>query len=198
MNYIKIYDNLISNAQKRTNVDGYYEKHHIVPRCLNGSNIKTNIVKLTYREHYVAHWLLTKIYPEKWKLYYAFFQMTKKHNHERIVTSRQFESARKALSKGARMRYEMGLAPRKTDSGRRVLSEKMKGDNNPMRRNPEKNHTAREHTVFFNDGSSKKFQYGKLGYMHLGISRSSWILAVRTGSSLPTFNIKKIVKHSEG
>jgi NUMOD3 motif len=35
-----------------------YEKHHIVPRSLGGSNDVANIVKLTPREHYIAHRLL--------------------------------------------------------------------------------------------------------------------------------------------
>lgn len=43
-------------------VDGYVERHHIKPRCLGGSDRSSNIVKLTYREHFLAHWLLTKIH----------------------------------------------------------------------------------------------------------------------------------------
>ena len=39
-----------------------------------GNNEKDNLVNLTYREHYIAHWLLTKIYPGK-KMWYAFWIM---------------------------------------------------------------------------------------------------------------------------
>jgi hypothetical protein len=62
MNYKKIYDSLIDRGKNRELI-GYVEKHHIVPRCLGGSNDKTNLVKLTAEEHYVAHQLLVKIYP---------------------------------------------------------------------------------------------------------------------------------------
>lgn len=62
MNYKKIYDSLIDRGKNRELI-GYGEKHHIVPRCLGGSNDKTNLVKLTAEEHYVAHQLLVKIYP---------------------------------------------------------------------------------------------------------------------------------------
>jgi 5-methylcytosine-specific restriction endonuclease McrA len=61
MNYQKLYDQLIERAKLRV-LDGYCEKHHIVPKSLGGSNNKENIVSLTAREHFLAHWLLFKIY----------------------------------------------------------------------------------------------------------------------------------------
>ena len=195
MDYNLIYKNLILKARERNlQKNIYFEKHHIIPRCMGGNNDQNNIVKLTAREHFVAHWILTKIYNKEWKLFFAFFQMTKNCRHERILNSRQFEIARKALSEGARMRYNAGLHPRITTKGRKVLSDKMKGNLNPMRKNPEKNHTAREHIVIFNDGTSKKYQYGKIGYIELGISRATWIDAVKKGRPVPKFNISKIFK----
>jgi len=71
MNYNKIYNNLIFRGQSRILVDTYCEKHHIIPRCVGGSNAKKNIVRLTPEEHYIAHQLLIKIYPEKKGLMYA-------------------------------------------------------------------------------------------------------------------------------
>lgn len=62
MNYNKIYSDLIIRAQNRK-IDEYTESHHIVPRCMGGSDAKTNLVDLTPEEHYVAHQLLVKIYP---------------------------------------------------------------------------------------------------------------------------------------
>jgi len=58
MDYEKHYSLLIKKAQKRGTVDGYKEKHHIVPRCMGGTDDKSNIVELTAREHFVAHLLL--------------------------------------------------------------------------------------------------------------------------------------------
>jgi hypothetical protein len=60
MNHQHIYDALVARAQNRT-ISGYCERHHVIPRALGGSNAKSNIVALTYREHFLAHWLLTKI-----------------------------------------------------------------------------------------------------------------------------------------
>ena len=76
MNYQKIYDDLISRAFARDSIEGYTEKHHIVPKCMGGTDDKENIAVLTAREHYVAHLLLVKIYPESIKLSFAACKMT--------------------------------------------------------------------------------------------------------------------------
>ena len=57
------------------------EKHHIKPRSLfpELAKDKSNIVKLTYREHYICHWLLTKIYPSK-EMICAFWFMNQLNN----------------------------------------------------------------------------------------------------------------------
>lgn len=67
MNYLIHYDRLILRARARV-LHGYSERHHIVPRCIGGSNKQTNIVILTAREHYVAHQLLAKMYPNSMPL----------------------------------------------------------------------------------------------------------------------------------
>lgn len=74
MNYQRIYQSLIERAKSRT-LDCYTELHHIVPRCLGGSNDKTNLVRLTPEEHYVAHQLLVKMHPKNGKLIYAASMM---------------------------------------------------------------------------------------------------------------------------
>lgn len=62
MDYKKVYDQLIGSAKKLRELKGYTEKHHIVPRCLVTDDSQGNLVRLTAREHFIAHWLLTKIY----------------------------------------------------------------------------------------------------------------------------------------
>ena len=78
MNYNKHYELLItrsiaSNRQKNTGM--YYEQHHILPECMGGLNIPTNLVLLTAREHFIAHILLVKIYPDHHGLIYAVNKM---------------------------------------------------------------------------------------------------------------------------
>ena len=59
--YEKWYTSITQNAKTRS-LKGYSERHHIVPRSLGGANNVDNLVDLTAREHFICHWLLTKIY----------------------------------------------------------------------------------------------------------------------------------------
>jgi NUMOD3 motif len=62
MDYHTHYWTLIGRAQIRK-LDGYCERHHIVPKCMGGSNADSNIVELSPEEHYIAHQLLMKMFP---------------------------------------------------------------------------------------------------------------------------------------
>ena len=83
MNYKKIYNNLIIRGRNRI-LEGYYEKHRIIPKCIGGSDEPDNIVNLTPEEHYVAHQLLVKIYPNNIKLIYSAVAMTCDYTGNRI------------------------------------------------------------------------------------------------------------------
>lgn len=61
MNYQMIYDSLIERARTRI-LNDYTERHHIIPKCIGGTDDNTNLVSLTPEEHYLAHQLLIKIY----------------------------------------------------------------------------------------------------------------------------------------
>lgn len=63
MNYQAIYDRLIDRARGRILV-GYSERHHVIPRCLKGTDAAVNLVTLTAEEHFVAHLLLVKLHPD--------------------------------------------------------------------------------------------------------------------------------------
>ena len=63
MDYKLCYDRLVQNAKERNVVNGYVEVHHIIPKSHGGSDDNSNLVKLTAREHYIAHLLLVKIHP---------------------------------------------------------------------------------------------------------------------------------------
>jgi hypothetical protein len=99
MNYQRIYNEIINNAKNRmlnkNTLDYYTELHHIVPRCLNGNNIKSNLVLLTGREHYLCHWLLWKSNPNNNSLLLAYHKMVyqKRTYQERNfkISSKQYE-----------------------------------------------------------------------------------------------------------
>jgi len=86
MDYQRIYDRLIENARQNA-PQGYSEKHHIVPRCLGGGDEPENLIRLSARQHLIAHLLLAKIHGGR--LIHAAWMMTtmKRYN------SRQKEAA---------------------------------------------------------------------------------------------------------
>lgn len=98
MNYKRIYDEIINRAKFRNNMEGYLESHHIIPKCMDGDNSKENLVDLTAREHFLAHWLLTEIYPEHKGLRYAFWMMCQVQNKGQLLrykpSSRIYEYAK--------------------------------------------------------------------------------------------------------
>lgn len=96
MNYQNIYQQLVERAKSRT-IDGYTEKHHIVPRCLGGSDTKDNLVSLTAREHFIAHLLLVKIHNGNLKLVKAVAMMCIGKD-ERRLTNRLYGKYRTLLS----------------------------------------------------------------------------------------------------
>ena len=102
MNYNKIYKQIIKNRQEHPIVDGYTESHHILPRCLGGNDLPTNIVSLTAREHFVCHYLLTKLHEPKtqewYKMLHAFIIMNANGYNERYINSRLYEARRKYFS----------------------------------------------------------------------------------------------------
>ena len=71
MNYEKIYNQIIDRAKIRV-LEGYKEIHHIIPRCVGGTNDKDNLVTLTAREHFICHWLLVRMYPDNNKLWLRY------------------------------------------------------------------------------------------------------------------------------
>jgi hypothetical protein len=82
MNYQKHYELLIERARSRI-LEGYVEKHHIVPKCLGGDDSKDNLVQLTPEEHFVAHVLLVKIFPKEKNLIIAVQKMCQGHKGRR-------------------------------------------------------------------------------------------------------------------
>ena len=79
MNYEKIYTSIIANAKNRNHLE-YGEKHHIIPRCIGGTDSEENLVKLYPEEHYLAHQLLVKMHPGNIKLIHAMHMMTVNSN----------------------------------------------------------------------------------------------------------------------
>lgn len=122
MNYQTHYDNLISRAQSR-NINGYVEHHHVIPRCIGGSDESKNIVILTPEEHLVAHEFLAKIYPKNRKIIYAALMMSRN-----IKNNKQYGWLHRAHAKAV-SKFMTGRE--KSPEHRAHLSAAVSGEKNP-------------------------------------------------------------------
>jgi len=120
MNYQRIYNQLMIRANdelelriQKKSLGDYFEGHHIIPRCLNGQGkssnfMHPNITLLTAREHFLAHWLLHRIYPDNNKIAHAFWQMCSwKRSYQYRITpnSRIYQEAKESIAKIVSKRF---------------------------------------------------------------------------------------------
>lgn len=141
MNYKKIYNDLmlsrllLKNSRIKEKTQGqYFEGHHIIPKCKGGAGISTrpknneNIVLLTAREHFLAHWLLWLIYKDR-QMALAFHKMlSTTKNTKRIISSGGFEDARNAYRiTNIGNKYGVGNKHNITEEQKQKQSKKMKG-----------------------------------------------------------------------
>jgi len=112
MNYKKVYDQIIERGQKENRSKGkgvYYEKHHIVPKCMGGCNTSKNLVLLTAREHYICHLLLLEVYPYEDGLHHAVWVLactkeglnisSRTYARLKVIASRAISKANKGRKK---------------------------------------------------------------------------------------------------
>lgn len=141
--YTTWYNLLINNAKNRK-IDGYTEKHHIIPSSLGGTNDDDNLVKLTAREHFVCHLLLIKMVEgkSKKKMSYALWLMCNLKNHLQpdryFPTSTVYENIRKIhsdllskMTKGKKKNYSSFLGKRHSENTKKLQSDIKKGNKNP-------------------------------------------------------------------
>lgn len=105
--YTAWYYAIVTNKNNRKKKEGtYYEKHHIIPESLGGSNAKTNLVLLTAREHFICHVLLTKMLKDqmKIKMEYALFRIAIRTPHK--MTSRVYTALREAHAKNVSAKHK--------------------------------------------------------------------------------------------
>ena len=104
--YTRWYDRIIEHAKKKNfsivrshakKYPGYTEVHHIIPKSFGGSDNKENLVRFSAREHFICHWLLTKIHigDSRNKMLSAFFLMKGNNSYQnRYINGRAYEILR--------------------------------------------------------------------------------------------------------
>ena len=130
----------MQKAQLRGKIQGYKETHHIIPRSFGGDNIKSNLVQLTAREHYIAHALLWKmkfegIYGSKMAFAFNTFinkMVTEERgvHHTYTISSRVYETFRKHYSQMLKDKYAIEggtwVGRKHTEETKRIIGEKSK------------------------------------------------------------------------
>lgn len=141
MNYIRIYNDLVERGQLRqVNKNrkilkeelGYVERHHIIPRCLNGGDNKENLVYLTAEEHFIAHQLLIKIHPEIYDLVHAVAIMCVDGQNGERVNNKMFGWIKKKNIEACSKRSAGINNPFYGKKHAQETIERMSGENNPM------------------------------------------------------------------
>lgn len=141
MDYKKIYDDLMQSrlsikkeryAQKKQGA--YFEGHHIIPKAKGGVGTShngvnhPNIVFLTAREHFLAHWLLWRIYRDRSSALAFHKMMSTNDRQTRTKSSRGYEEARLAFSETNKgNQYGKGKTRVQSEEQKRKQSETMKG-----------------------------------------------------------------------
>lgn len=116
MNYKQNYNDYLAYVKtlnRSKNEGTYYEEHHIIPRSLGGSDEASNKVLLTSREHYLAHYLLMKIYEENTdgsyrKMVYAFMCMNWDKYSTRYKNSRLYARVKEIACKEQKLFLKEG------------------------------------------------------------------------------------------
>ena len=113
MTYKEFINNILQSRGRFNCGNEYHERHHIIPKCKNGSDDNINLIDLFAREHFIAHKLLAEEYPDDDQLAHAYTLM--------------------AFAKdGRQKRYE--LTPEEYEDARKIYSERFSGSRNPASR----------------------------------------------------------------
>ena len=98
MDYRKNYEDFI-NSRRSRKLEKDFEIHHILPKSMGGKDEKENLIQLTYREHYLAHYMLYKIYGNI-QMLKALYIMSKNSRHlNNKFSSRNYEKLKKEYIK---------------------------------------------------------------------------------------------------
>lgn len=185
--YTQTYHRIIDNAKIRNwakkSAPCYTENHHIIPKCFSRDNSTQNLVRLTAREHFIVHKLLTKMFEgpkEKSKMISALFLMI--HNLKKSCFTNMYSVSSKeynALKEEYKLAVKISLTGikrsqktkdkiSKTKTGKKLPFKKKTLEHiNKINKNPLKiAKMAESHRgMKRSDESKKKMSLAKQGYI---------------------------------
>jgi hypothetical protein len=111
LTYDEFINNILETRGRFACGDKYHERHHIIPKCMGGTNDEDNLIDLFAKEHFIAHRLLALENSDNSSLVYAWACMAFASNDKE-------------------QRYE--LSPEEYEEARMSFSEAISGENNHM------------------------------------------------------------------
>lgn len=145
MNKYEVWYKQITKRGQLRNLESPYERHHIIPKCFGGDNSSSNLTILTAREHFICHWLLTKIHKEgeqHWQMLNALRMMRaenkKQQRYNTKITSRVYAKLKEhyatLLSEKNKGQGNGFYGKKHSDEVKKRISEANLGDRNPSKR----------------------------------------------------------------
>lgn len=130
--YEEFINNILETRGRFACGDEYYERHHILPKCMGGTNDEENLIDLFAKEHFIAHKILAEENPDNNSLIYAWTCMTFTRGGNTIrpeLAPEEYEKARIALGKAV---SQSNRNRDWSEESREKLRQRMSGSNNNM------------------------------------------------------------------
>lgn len=100
MDYKRVYAEFIKDRrEKEARLEGYSERHHIVPRALGGGDEVGNLIRLTAEDHFFAHLVLAKIHGGKMWSPIAYMVSGQRKDYKPIISRNRYGWAARALAR---------------------------------------------------------------------------------------------------
>jgi hypothetical protein len=132
--YMDRYNKIITRAIGRPKLKGITEAHHIIPKSMGGTDDDQNIVNLTFREHYLAHLILTKCCyinnNHKNKMLQAFWFMCTRT--KQVKNSRLYQNLRSKFVISITGQNSPNYGRKHSEKQKQAASIKYSGEGNPM------------------------------------------------------------------
>ena len=129
--YEEFINNVLETRGRFACGDEYHERHHIVPKCMGGTNEEKNLIDLFAREHFEAHRLLALENPDSDKLAYAWWMMSHARGNDNQqwyeLTPDEYNEARIAFVNSITGENHPNYGKHYTEATKQKISEARKG-----------------------------------------------------------------------